>query len=173
MGEDNTNSGHIEAQRMLDAFGSVGATRFDMTWTNTARENRSSGAVCRFTDLRRTLPAILDHVTQKRRNVIVRPHGPHVTFIQLDDRQIGVRRGGRISRARNLARQLPGMGRHARQRGQGSSAPPAERRRSRYNSERRNARRRPHQLQGQIRAQLPARHDPSCAARPNSDSARA
>jgi hypothetical protein len=85
MGEDNTNSGHIEAQRMLDAFASVGATRFDMTWTNAAGEKQEFRRGVPLADLRRTLPAILDHATQKRRNVIVRPHGPHVTFIQLDD----------------------------------------------------------------------------------------
>ena len=34
---------------------------------------------------RRTLPAMLDAAPAKQRNVIVRPHGPGVTFIQLDD----------------------------------------------------------------------------------------
>jgi hypothetical protein len=56
-----------------------------MTWTNAAGEKQEFRRGVPLADLRRTLPAILDHATQKRRNVIVRPHGPHVTFIQLDD----------------------------------------------------------------------------------------
>jgi hypothetical protein len=36
-------------------------------------------------DLARTLPAMLDSAPAKQRNVIVRPHGSGVSFIQLDD----------------------------------------------------------------------------------------
>ena len=36
-------------------------------------------------DLARTLPGMLDEATAKQRNLIVRPHGPGVTFMQLDD----------------------------------------------------------------------------------------
>jgi hypothetical protein len=35
--------------------------------------------------LSRALPAMLDAAPSKERNIIVRPHGPGVTFIQLDD----------------------------------------------------------------------------------------
>jgi hypothetical protein len=37
------------------------------------------------TDLSRTLPAMLDDATTKKRNVIIRPHGPGLMFLQLDD----------------------------------------------------------------------------------------
>jgi RepB DNA-primase from phage plasmid len=36
-------------------------------------------------DLVRILPTMLDGAPDKQRNIIVRPHGPAVTFIQLDD----------------------------------------------------------------------------------------
>jgi hypothetical protein len=36
-------------------------------------------------ELARTLPEILDDATRRQRNLIVRPHGPGVSFIQLDD----------------------------------------------------------------------------------------
>ena len=49
-------------------------------------------------DLVRTLPAMLDSAPGKQRNVIVRPHGPGVTFIQLDD-----------LKAANLARLAPAV----------------------------------------------------------------
>jgi hypothetical protein len=39
MGEDSAQIGHTEAQAMLDAFTSVGATRFDVTWTTSAGDN--------------------------------------------------------------------------------------------------------------------------------------
>ena len=31
------------------------------------------------------MPATIDQATRMQRNVIVRPHGPGVTFVQLDD----------------------------------------------------------------------------------------
>jgi hypothetical protein len=70
---------------MLDIFASVGATRFDVTWTTRAGEKEWFRRSMSFADLRRTMPAMLDAAPAKQRNVIVRPHGPGVTFIQLDD----------------------------------------------------------------------------------------
>jgi hypothetical protein len=55
MGEDSAN---IEAQRMLEAFASVGATRFDMTWTNAGGEKKEFRRGVPLADLRRTLPAM-------------------------------------------------------------------------------------------------------------------
>jgi RepB DNA-primase from phage plasmid len=79
MAEDGTSTAHgdvsaealatAEARRMLDTFASVGATRFEVTWT----------------DLARTMPEILDRAARRHHNVIVRPEGPGVSFIQLDD----------------------------------------------------------------------------------------
>ena len=70
---------------MLDAFASVGATRFDVTWTTCAGEKEWFRRGMSFDDLARNLPRMLDEAPSKQRNVIVRPHGPAVTFIQLDD----------------------------------------------------------------------------------------
>jgi hypothetical protein len=38
------------------------------------------------------LPALLDDATKRKRNVIIRPHGPNVTLLQLDDLNIGLGR---------------------------------------------------------------------------------
>jgi len=82
---DGTNSTHSEATAMLDAFVSVGATSFDLTWTNRAGEKERFRRGVTLAELRRTLPAMLDAAPARERNIIVRPHGPRVTFIQLDD----------------------------------------------------------------------------------------
>ena len=76
MGEDGAQKGHIEAQAMLDAFASVGATRFDVTWTTRAGEKEWFRRSVSLAELTRTLPAMLDtHAPAKQRNIIVRPHG--------------------------------------------------------------------------------------------------
>jgi hypothetical protein len=70
---------------MLDTFASVGATRFDVTRTTRAGDKEWFRRSVSLAELARTLPAMLDHATAEPRNVIVRPYGPGVTFIQLDD----------------------------------------------------------------------------------------
>jgi RepB DNA-primase from phage plasmid len=70
---------------MLDAFASVGATHFDVTWTSRAGDKERFRRNVSLADLTRTLPAMLERAPAHQRNVIVRPHGPGVTFIQLDD----------------------------------------------------------------------------------------
>lgn len=85
MGEGSDQNGHTAAQAMLDAFASVGATRFDVTWTTCAGEKEWFRRNVSLADLRRTLPRMLDTAPARQRNVIVRPHGPGVAFIQLDD----------------------------------------------------------------------------------------
>jgi hypothetical protein len=85
MGDDSTGIGHSEAQAMLDAFASVGATRFDVTWTTRAGDKEWFRRGMNLADLARVLPTMLDGAPDKQRNIIVRPHGPAVTFIQLDD----------------------------------------------------------------------------------------
>jgi hypothetical protein len=55
-------------------------------------------------DLRRTVPAMLDIAPAHERNIIVRPHGPGVSFIQLDDLEAA--QGGWWDQTRNpLSRQ--------------------------------------------------------------------
>jgi hypothetical protein len=85
MGDDSAKIGHTEAHAMLDVFASVGAIRFDVTWTTIAGDKEFFRRSVSLADLTRTLPAMLDRAPGKQRNVIVRPHGPSVTFIQLDD----------------------------------------------------------------------------------------
>jgi len=70
---------------MLEAFGSVGAETFDLTLTNLGGEKigfhrgKSPG------ELRRDLPTLLDQATERQQNIILRPRGRRVAFIQLDD----------------------------------------------------------------------------------------
>src|SRR5271166_363468 len=77
--------GHTEAQAMLDSFASVGATHFDLTWTTRAGEKEYFRRKVSLAELARILPGMLDDAAGRQRNVIVRPHGAGVTFIQLDD----------------------------------------------------------------------------------------
>jgi hypothetical protein len=85
MGEDSNLTPHAAARAMLDAFASVGADRFDVTWTNSAGDPRRYDEGVSLADLIRRMPAELDRATRHRRNLIVRPRGPGVIFLQLDD----------------------------------------------------------------------------------------
>jgi hypothetical protein len=73
------------ARAMLEAFSSVGAKTFDLTITDL------EGVKVRFRrgvalgELRRIMPAELAMATRHQHNVILRPRGPAVVFIQLDD----------------------------------------------------------------------------------------
>jgi hypothetical protein len=85
MGEPDTTTAHSEARKMLGTFASVGANRFDVTRTTRAGEKEWFRRSMSLVDLAHTLPAMLDAAIAEQRNVIVRPHGPGVTFLQLDD----------------------------------------------------------------------------------------
>jgi hypothetical protein len=85
IGPGANNTGHDAARAMLDAFASVGAARFDLTWTTHAGEKEYFRAGVSLTELRKAMPEMLDGAVEPRRNVIVRPHGDGVTFIQLND----------------------------------------------------------------------------------------
>src|SRR6201995_330609 len=80
-------SEHQHGQQMLDLFASVRATSFDVTQTTHAGIKEWFRRGVRLTELRRLLPAMIDHASVRQHNVIVRPHGPGVTFVQLDDLQ--------------------------------------------------------------------------------------
>jgi hypothetical protein len=82
---DSATTAHAAAHNMLDTFGSVGATRFDVTLTTRAGTKVWFQRGMSLTDLRQTLPGMLDAAAKSERNVIVRPHGTDRTFIQLDD----------------------------------------------------------------------------------------
>ena len=79
------DNGEREARAMLDAFASVGATQFDLTTTNRSGAKTSFREGVKLADLSRDLPALLDSATRQQRNLIVRPHGLGVAFVQLDD----------------------------------------------------------------------------------------
>ena len=99
MGEDSAQTGHAEAQAMLDAFASVGAIRFNVTWTTRAGEKRWYKRSVSMADLADRMPAMLDTTAKQEINVIVRPYGgPNITFVQLDD-----------IKADNLARLAPAV----------------------------------------------------------------
>src|ERR1700758_2128414 len=72
----NGKPDHNEAHAMLDLCASVGARAVDLTLTNSADEKEWFRRNLALTELRRTA---------RKRNVIIRPHGPGVTFLQLDD----------------------------------------------------------------------------------------
>ena len=74
-----------DGQRMLDLFASVGAAHFDVTWTSCAGVKELFRRNVAAAELKSQLPAMLDFAPAKQRNIIVRPHGANVSFIQLDD----------------------------------------------------------------------------------------
>jgi hypothetical protein len=83
--EDSARTAHNEARRMLDTFASVGATQFDVTWTTRSGDKDEFRRGMQIADLTRTMPALLDAAITRERNLIVRPHGPGIAFLQLDD----------------------------------------------------------------------------------------
>jgi hypothetical protein len=83
--QSSIDTGGSEARRMLDLYASVGATSFDVTWTNANAGKQRFRRGVPLADLWRALPKILDEATRRQHNVIVRPDGPGRTFIQLDD----------------------------------------------------------------------------------------
>ena len=86
MGEADTTTAHSEARRMLDTFASVGATAFDVTLTTRAGDKDwFQRNVSVWPTWPVPCPAMLDAATAAQRNVIVRPHGPGISFLQLDD----------------------------------------------------------------------------------------
>jgi RepB DNA-primase from phage plasmid len=77
--------GTREARAMLETFASVGATEFDVTLRNEAKDWKILRRDVKLADLWQALPLVLAGAVPERRNVIVRPHGPGVSFVQLDD----------------------------------------------------------------------------------------
>jgi hypothetical protein len=85
MGDDSGKPDHSEVQAMLDVCASVGARAVDLTLTGRSGEKEWFRRNLPLAELGRMLPAMLDDATAKKRNVIIRPHGPGVTLLQLDD----------------------------------------------------------------------------------------
>lgn len=76
---------HQAAQTMLESFGRSGATRFDLTITDAKGDKVRYRRGVHLRDLGREMPTIIDEAEIKGENVIVRPQGPGMTFVQLDD----------------------------------------------------------------------------------------
>ena len=74
-----------EALRMIDTFASVGATHFDLTHTNIDGEKRGFRPQQSTVQLKNSLPRLFPGAAVRQNNIIVRPTGANVTFIQLDD----------------------------------------------------------------------------------------
>src|SRR5262249_30625261 len=73
------------ALEMLAAFASVGAERFDLTFTDTAGHKVAFRPDRSLDQMRPVLDAILHDAAERQHNVIVRPRGGNTSLIQLDD----------------------------------------------------------------------------------------
>lgn len=85
MAEDSTYNGSAAAQTMLDAFASVGATHFHVTWTTLAGEKEKFRRSVSHVELCRTIGGILVAAAVQQNSITIRPVANNVTFIQLDD----------------------------------------------------------------------------------------
>jgi hypothetical protein len=74
-----------EALRMLDTFASVGATHFDLTHTNIDGEKRGFRPTQSLGQIKNSMPKLFPGAAERLNNVIIRPHGNNVQFVQLDD----------------------------------------------------------------------------------------
>jgi hypothetical protein len=82
--EKETRAGK-QAREMLDAFASVGARRFDLTFTDAAGGKVEFHGNRPLDEVRPAIPAILEEAAQQQHNVIVRPRSAGASLIQLDD----------------------------------------------------------------------------------------
>ncbi len=87
MEDHGREAAHKAALAMLDTFASVGAETFDLTLTTLQGEKIRFRRAVPLNKLRRALPQHLTGAATLQYNIIVRPHGPGVEFIQLDDLQ--------------------------------------------------------------------------------------
>ena len=74
-----------EALRMLDAFASVGARRFDVTFLDIDGQKRGFRSQQSVAQLRNSLPMLLPGLTERRNSFVVRPHPGGAALVQLDD----------------------------------------------------------------------------------------
>jgi hypothetical protein len=74
-----------EALRMLDMFASVGATHFDLTFTNIDGEKRGFRPEQSLAQIRNSMPKLFPGAATRQNNIIVRPLSKNVQFVQLDD----------------------------------------------------------------------------------------
>ncbi len=87
-----------QAWRMLDVLASVGADRFDVTWTDIDGSKRGYCGAESKKELQQRMPWLLRSAIQYRHNLIVRPRGGRAELVQLDDL-----RGPGLERVREVA----------------------------------------------------------------------
>ena len=86
MVDDTGGMAQSEAQRMLDAFASVGVTQFDIAHTNIDQEKRGYRRGQTLRQAKTSMPYLLDSAPRRQNNIILRPHHPPaVVLVQLDD----------------------------------------------------------------------------------------
>jgi hypothetical protein len=74
-----------EAFRMLNMFASAGATHFDLTHLDIEGEKKGFRPRQTLAQLKNSLPKLFPGAAARQNNIIVRPHGDRVHFVQLDD----------------------------------------------------------------------------------------
>lgn len=112
MAKADTDAGYHEARHMLDICASVGGHKVDVSWTNGAGVPRIPRTLRKallsvggplpkaknpdwldsvfieaisIEDIIRIMPAMMRTANTEGLNFIVRPHGPGIMFLQLDD----------------------------------------------------------------------------------------
>lgn len=74
-----------EALHMLDAFASVGARRFDVTFLDIDGGKRGFRPQQSAAQLRNSLPKLLPGLEERQNSLVVRPHADDAALVQLDD----------------------------------------------------------------------------------------
>src|ERR1039458_5270402 len=76
-----------EALRMLDAFASVGAHRFDVTFLDIDGQKRGFRAQQSASQLRNSLPILLPGLTERHNSLVVRPHPGDAALVRSEERR--------------------------------------------------------------------------------------
>ena len=74
-----------QAHRMLDAFASVGATHFDVTFLDIEGKKRGFRPLQSARQVKHSLPKLFPGLRDRQNSLVVRPHSKASTIIQLDD----------------------------------------------------------------------------------------
>ncbi len=85
MAREVQENAYRAAQRMLEAFQSVGAESFDLTVTTITGDKVEFRRGLQLENLLRRLRGLLPGAEQQQKNVIVRPVSSRTTLVQLDD----------------------------------------------------------------------------------------
>jgi len=86
MADHTGSTAQSEAQRMLDAFASIGVQQFDIAHTNIDQEKRGYRRAQTLRQAETSMPYLLASAPRRQNNVILRPHHPPaVVLVQLDD----------------------------------------------------------------------------------------